>query len=194
MFLLSRPSDADIRGFLAGQHAARFSYAEVGFTRNAAAPAGFNVDHNRVLLGHGQQAFAQATAAIRRWQMFAVARVELCWPTAPIATGAEVAVLARHFGFWSLNAARVVYTVNESGEVQRFGFAYGTLRDHAESGEERFLVEWDRRDDSVSYDLFAFSRPQNPLARIAKPLARRLQREFARESKAAMLRAMSVAS
>jgi uncharacterized protein (UPF0548 family) len=27
------------------------------------------------------------------------------------------------------------------GPVRRFGFAYGTLPDHVESGEERFTVE-----------------------------------------------------
>jgi uncharacterized protein (UPF0548 family) len=28
--------------------------------------------------------------------------------------------------------------------MRRFGFAYGTLAQHAESGEERFTVEWNR--------------------------------------------------
>ncbi len=28
-------------------------------------------------------------------------------------------------------------------------FRYGTLPDHAESGEERFAVDWNREDDSV---------------------------------------------
>jgi len=30
---------------------------------------------------------------------------------------------------------------NEEEPIQRYGFAYGTLPDHAETGEERFLVE-----------------------------------------------------
>ena len=72
----------------------------------------------------------------------------------------------------------VVYVVDES---RRFGFAYGTLPDHVECGEERFLIEW-QLDDSVWYDIFAFSRPQHPLVRLSKPLARRLQKQFARDS------------
>jgi uncharacterized protein (UPF0548 family) len=111
----------------------------------------------------------------------------LCWPDVGIAEGANVAILIRHFGFWSLNAARIVYVINQSGgSISRFGFAYGTLIDHAESGEERFSVEWHSDDDSVWYDLFAFSRPRATSAKLAYPFARWLQRRFGEDSKAAM--------
>ena len=42
---------------------------------------------------------------------------------------------------------------------------------HVESGEERFLVEWDRNTDQVWFDILAFSRPRHILTRIghAKP-------------------------
>jgi uncharacterized protein (UPF0548 family) len=95
---------------------------------------------------------------------------------------ATVAVKARACGTWSLSAARVVYVVNESGTVERFGLAYGTLPDHVETGEERFTIEWDHNDDSVWYDILAFSRPRHPLVKLAAPLARRLQMQFARDS------------
>ena len=49
--------------------------------------------------------------------------------------------------------------MDESGPVRRFGFAYGTLPGHAESGEERFLIEWDQDEDGVWFDILAFSRP-----------------------------------
>jgi uncharacterized protein (UPF0548 family) len=101
-----------------------------------------------------------------------------------------VAVIARLFGLWWLNACRIVYVVDEEGAVQRFGFAYGTLPQHAESGEERFTVEWHEADDAVWYDILAFSRPQQLLARLGYPIARRLQKRFARDSAAAMRRAV----
>jgi len=83
-----------------------------------------------------------------------------------------------------------VYLIEEDdGVVRRCGFAYGTLPGHAESGEERFTVEQRRDDGSVSYDLYAFSRPNNLLTRAGYPLARRLQRRFARDSLRAMVRA-----
>jgi len=79
--------------------------------------------------------------------------------------------------------------VDEEGPVKRYGFAYDTLPEHPESGEERFTVEW-RGDDAVWYDILAFSRPQQFLARLGYPLSRRLQKRFDRDSAAAMLRAV----
>jgi len=107
---------------------------------------------------------------------------------APIVAGTNVAVIARIFGVWFLNCCRIVYTVDDDGPVRSVGFAYGTLPEHAESGEERFTVEWHRRDDSVWYDLLAFSRPNQFLARIGYPVARTVQKRFATDSKKAMLR------
>ena len=98
-------------------------------------------------------------------------------------------MLARHYGFWSLNAAHIADVIEESGEVERFG--YGTLPGPGERGEERFLIEWSREDDSVHYDVFAFSRLNHPLAWPGYPLTRALQRRFARDSKMATVRAVA---
>jgi uncharacterized protein (UPF0548 family) len=84
-----------------------------------------------------------------------------------------------------------VSVVDEGGPARRYGFAYGTLPGHAESGEERFTVEWHEADAAVWYDILAFSRPQHFLARLGYPFARRLQRRFAKDSVAAMLRAVA---
>jgi uncharacterized protein (UPF0548 family) len=110
---------------------------------------------------------------------------------APVEVGANVAVVVSHFGFWSVNACRIVYLLEERGALRRCGFAYGTLPEHGETGEERFSVEWDARDGSVWYDIYAFSRPRQLLARLGYPLSRMLQRRFARDSKAAMVRAVT---
>ena len=115
--------------------------------------------------------------------------VKLYWPSTPIKTGEDVAVLARWLSCYWLNACRIVYVVEEPFPVKRFGFAYGTLGDHTESGEERFTVEWDRESDEVWYDILAFSRPNQLLARMGYPLARRLQKKFAAGSKQAMVNA-----
>ena len=96
-----------------------------------------------------------------------------------------------HFGFWSLNATRIVYVIEEHGTCEKYGFAYGTLTEHGEIGEERFAVEFHTQDESVWYDLFAFSRPRLA-ARIAYPLSRYLQNRFAMDSKLAMKRAVAV--
>ena len=101
-----------------------------------------------------------------------------------------MAVIARQLGLWWLNACRIVYVVDEPGPISRYGFAYGTLPDHAGTGEERFLVEWDRASGEVWYDILAFSRPHWLLTRLGYPYVRRVQKRFGRESAAAMLKAV----
>ena len=117
--------------------------------------------------------------------MFDMPWIDLCWPDTPIEPGATVAVLVSHLGFWSLNAARIVYVIDDRGSSEGYGFAYGTLPDHMERGEERFTVEFNTDDQTVWYDIYALSRPST-LARLAYPLARTLQKRFARDSGAAM--------
>lgn len=190
MLLFHDPKPEEIDRFLAAQRGSSFSYPEVGATRKKAPPY-YKVDHNRVRLGTGEEAFRIAIAAMRQWKMFDLGWVRIAWPGAPIQEGTVVAIVARTAGFWTLNAARIVYILDETeGPVHRFGFAYGTLRDHAETGEERFTVELHRFDGSVWYDLFAFSKPRLWLAQIGYPLSRVYQKRFASESKAVMLRAV----
>jgi uncharacterized protein (UPF0548 family) len=170
-----------IERFLSEQRGKPFSYTEVGAT-STRLPAGYTVDHNRVCLGQGNEVFKQACESLRHWQMFKVGWIELFRQDTVIEVDAIVAVLVHHFGFYSLNASRIVYVVN--GE-RRLGFAYGTLRDHAEQGEERFLIECDA-DGFVWYDILAFSQPRQWQVRVGRPFARMLQKRFVRDSLAAM--------
>src|ERR1044071_6475009 len=84
MFTLRQPSRRRIERFLAAQRDRPFSYAAVGASR-AQPPAGYTLDHNRIQLGAGSATFAQAVAALRRWDMFRLGWVRLCWPAAPLA-------------------------------------------------------------------------------------------------------------
>jgi len=191
MLLLRRPSADFVRSHLAAQAKLEHSYPEHGATRAANdgrpdVPGHYAIDHHRVQLGHGRPTFERARAALRRWEMFALPWVELCWPDAPIEVGSSVGILAGG-RVWSLNACRIVYTLDESGETCRYGFGYGTLPDHVEIGEERFLVEYHARDDSVWYDLLAFSRPGQWMAKLAHRYTRSVQHAFARGSMRAML-------
>lgn len=188
MFSLTSYSEDRVQRFISEQQHSNFSYREVGATGRQ-LPASYNLDHNRVLLGKGEPAWNRAVSAIKRWEMFHISWIRLYWPTSPIQIGTDVAVEVRHYGFRSLNACRIVYVVDEPGDVTRYGFAYGTLTEHAESGEERFTVEWDKIKDEVWYDILAFSRPHKILATIAYPLSRLLQRKFASASKQAMVNA-----
>ncbi len=189
MLSLRKPSADSVRRFLAGQAELDFTYSAVGATATT-PPAGFVVDRTRIKLGEGETVFRAAGDALRRWEQFRLGWVEACPSDTPIQKGEVVAVMGRAVGLWWLNACRVVYVVDEAGPISKFGFAYGTLPGHVESGEERFLVEWNKGDDGVWYDILAFSRPNQFSARLGYPVVRRLQRRFGRDSAASMLRAV----
>ena len=181
MFTLSEPSEKQITSFISSQSNAPFSYAEVGATQSV-VPAGYTVDHNRVQLGHGAEVFQRGVEALKQWRQFDLGWVTVVPRGVQLEKGSVVAIKARTGGLWSLSACRVVYMVDEEVPIRRFGFAYGTLADHVERGEERFLIEWNSSDDTVWYDIMAFSRPRHPLVRAGAPYARMLQKRFARES------------
>ena len=190
MFLLRRPSADLVQQFIASQSLLPFSYEDVGATA-VLAPAGYRIDHNRTKLGAGGETYDRAVSALKHWQQFNIGWVRVVPPETVLELRAVVAVEARVLGLWSLNAARVIYTFDDDPRdaTAKFGFAYGTLPDHVEEGEERFTVEW-LEDDSVWYDIYAFSRPQHRLAKVGFPLCRMLQKRFARDSMAAMRNAV----
>ena len=188
MFLIHRPSELQIKSFISIQKDKQFSYGPQGITRDPPA-SGYNIDHNRAPLGSGPQSYRAAKAAIRKWKMFDIAWVDLFWNDTPVEAGSTVAVVIKHMGFWSMNACRIVYVVEESNAHERYGFAYGTLSEHAERGEERFTVELSKQDNTVWYDILAISKPGR-LAMLGYPYTRILQKRFANDSKEAMKRAV----
>jgi uncharacterized protein (UPF0548 family) len=142
-------------------------------------PRGFAHDLLRTRIGQGEAAFAAACQGFARWAEFDLGWVRVANPDTPIAAGEMVAVEVHAFGLWSLNLSRIVDTIDTA---DRFGFVYATSAQHAEEGEERFLLEFAPEDGSVWYHLEALSRPRHPLARLAYPLTRSLQHRFARDS------------
>ncbi len=181
MFFAREPSDATVRQFLESQRAQPFSYADVGASFKT-PPPGFFIDHNRVQLGHGVAVYNAAVNALRHWRQFDLGWVSVANDDEAIDVGGIVAVKARAFGAWSLNACRIVYVINEEAPIKKFGFGYGTLPDHIECGEEQFTIEWYTQDDAVCYDILAFSKPHHLLTWVGLPFARMFQKRFARES------------
>jgi uncharacterized protein (UPF0548 family) len=194
MFSIRKPTNERIGLILSHEAGQDFSYHLRGATREMrGAPGGYDCDHNRVRLGRGERDFIAACDALRRWEMFNLGWVEMFNTSAPIDPGVDVVVRTRCYGLWWLNVCRIVYLIDESGPARKYGFAYGTLPHHVERGEERFTIEWHEADDSVWYDIYAFSQPAYWMVRLGYPLARRLQRKFARDSKRAMLRSVAAA-
>lgn len=185
----TKPTEARIAAFLARQAGQGFSYREVGATRGR-PPEGYAFDDNMVQLGAGAEVFARGCAALRAWRMFPAPWTMIRPEHAPINEGQTVAMVAHALGGWWLNTCRIVHVVDEAAPTRRWGFAYGTLHAHVEQGEEFFSIEW-WADDTVWYRVEAFSRPRYWPVRLAAPLARSLQRKFVRDSKAAMLQAVT---
>src|SRR6185436_17841251 len=109
MFLVRRPSPRAIDAFLNASSTLPLSYEPVGLARHEAA--GFHHDRHHAIVGQGRAAFERATAALAAWQQFDFGWIEVFPPRPPLRPGTVVAVLARHFGFWSLNGCRIVYTI-----------------------------------------------------------------------------------
>jgi uncharacterized protein (UPF0548 family) len=188
MFFVHRPSIDAVDRFVADCARLPLSYAPAGIVRDNSRARPID-DESRVI-GRGTADLERAQAALRSWTHFKIGWVEVFPRHAPISVGTVVAVLIRHLGFWSLNGCRVVYEIG-GGTDGRFGFAYGTLTNHAESGEELFEVFLDPETEAVIYHIRAISWPQALLARVGQPVVRLLQARFRRDSAAAMELAVS---
>jgi uncharacterized protein (UPF0548 family) len=183
-----RPSGAEIAAIL-GAAPASFSYPEVGATAQLdRVPDHYDVDRHAFVVGTGREAFARASSALAGWRHFEIPWVEL-HHVGPVVSGQVVASVVGVPGCWLVNPCRVVYA-DFASDPDSVAYAYGTLRGHAECGEERFRVWLDPASNEVRYELSAFSRPAIFLSRIGYPLARRVQKRFARASADALIAAI----
>jgi uncharacterized protein (UPF0548 family) len=155
MFLARRPSPATIDRFLRESESLPLSYHPIGIV--APDSVRQDIDQATVVIGHGKADFERARAALLAWKQFDIGWVETFPRHAPVAVGTVVAVLIRHLGFWSLNGCRVLYCVGDGADDARCGFGYGTLTNHAESGEELFEVFIGPQMDEVIYRIRASS-------------------------------------
>ncbi len=185
MYYFRKPAPETLQRIFASQQGLAVTYEAVGVTKNlteANAPKGFVVDHTRALLGTGPEVFQTAKAALSRWQHYEFDWLEIYPQNVPLETERVVGTVAKAMGLWWVNVCKIVYTLDEP---TRFGFAYGTMPEHVECGEERFLLEL-HDNGEVWYDIHAFSRPYHWMTKLGYPLVRRLQKRFGRDSVAAM--------
>jgi uncharacterized protein (UPF0548 family) len=166
MFFIRRPTAAAIDRFLHDSTNLPLSYGPVGRVKDDDT----SLDEEVVVVGQGRRDFEAARDALLAWRQFDIGWARAFPRGAPVAVG----------------------TVGAPGEG-RFGFAYGTLTNHAESGEELFEVFLDPPTDQVRYRIRATSRPQVMLASIGHPIVRLLQARFRRDSAAAMRQAVHTA-
>ena len=170
MFAIGRPSDDRLARVLAAVAGAPFTYPEVGATAEpgGALPPGYHHVRATAPIGSGDADFAAAVDGVRGWRMHRGQGFLVVPEAPPIAAGTEVVVGAPLPGLHVVAACRIVWTVDED---DRFGFGYGTLPVHPESGEEAFVVARPAGGE-VRVTVTAFSRPRHPLARLGGPVAR----------------------
>ncbi len=189
MFYLSKPTAKEINDLIKTQSALPFSYENISATKDRNPPKDFPVNQLRESLGSGETVFNKGIEAINSWQMYALDWTRVLPENVPIKEGEIVVTMINHLGFWSLNPCRIIYLIDEkSVDFQKFGFAFGTLPAHSETGEEQFQIEWNRKTDEVFYEIYAFAKSYNPLAKIAFPYVTYLQKSFAADSYKAMLK------
>ena len=188
MIKLSKPTAEEINYYVGARSQLPFTYSEQGVTRQDGQRPGYVCDHNRIRLGSGGSLYKEAIEALGRWHQFELGWIRVCTNEVPINPGSTVCLLLHILPVWAIFCCRVVYIIDDDGPIKRFGFAYGTLPGHPEAGEERFTIEWHSKDDSVWYDILAFSRPGNFVVALGYPFGRAMQRRFANESKRVMSR------
>ncbi|WP_397382731.1 DUF1990 family protein [Prosthecobacter sp.] len=148
---------------------------------------GFIADEHAARLGSGEEAYRTACEALDAWVMFPkwaeVSRLEVKGQE----VGQIVAMMVQICGLWWVNPCRILRRCDSK---HTHGFVYGTLPEHAECGEEQFIIEqW--TDGSVWYVIRAFSHPRHWMAWLGFPLARWWQCRFVRDSQARMREAVA---
>ena len=123
MFFATRPTPQTIDRFLTQSRTLPLSYGPTGLTRGT--PAGYNLDEMVVRIGRGPEDFDRAKAALAGWKHFDIDWLRAFPASAVPEAGTVVAVVIRHFGFWSLNGARVVYVVGDRESGTRSGLPTG---------------------------------------------------------------------
>ncbi|NEK57943.1 DUF1990 domain-containing protein [Geodermatophilus sabuli] len=149
-----------------------FTYAEVGATRDAELPAGYDHVERSVVVGSGTADLERAAAAVFDWraQRGVGLRVRATGPATEPGTVVVLTAGLPRLGYDI--PCRVVWAQTTGNER---GFAYGTLPGHPESGEEAFVVRLTPSGDVV-FALRVFARLASPLARLGGPVSTAVQR------------------
>ena len=168
-----RPMDnAAMKRFVEDLKGAEPTYSDIGATLVGSRPEGFHHDHYEIVLGSGSETFQCAVRGLKAWRAHRVPGVRVFPDDQAIRTGATVVVTLGTPVLALAAPCRIVSVVD--GQT-RWGFAYGTLPGHPEQGEEAFIVSMSP-DQTVRFEIEAFSRPDDPLVRVSGPMGRGIQK------------------
>jgi uncharacterized protein (UPF0548 family) len=171
-----QPSRDDLDAWLARVQDQPITHGEVGATGASVLPSGYRHDRYSVRLGEGDTAFNRGRDALKTWQAHRHVGATLAPDNPAIAVGTDVIVAIR-VGLVSVVVPCRIVSVTDN--ENRYGFAYGTLPGHPERGEEAFHIVR-TMDAAVNFEVVAFSRPADWLARLGSPVARLIQTRITR--------------
>ncbi len=160
-----RPSDAVLEARLAVAVDARLTYGHVGSTLRPDSVSGRMPHRESVVLRDGPGAFDSAVDGLRAWACHRGIGAVVFPTSAPIEEGVTLLVILPVGPVSIIVPNRIVAVVDE---VDRFGFAYGSLEGHQERGEESFVVER-VGDGSVRATATVDAVPATRRARIVAP-------------------------
>jgi uncharacterized protein (UPF0548 family) len=160
------------------------TYDELGATLVGKRPEGFHHHGYDVMLGSGPDVFARAVSGLQGWEAHRIAGVRVFPEGAAIAKGTTVIIT---LGTPLLALAAPCRIVSIIDGQNRWGFAYGTLPGHPEQGEEAFVVSI-APDETVRFEIEAFSRPSDLLVRMSGPVGRGFQQGGTRNYLSALKR------
>ncbi|RCW41017.1 uncharacterized protein (UPF0548 family) [Halopolyspora algeriensis] len=148
------------------------TYRERGATEGR-LPHGYRHLSVRRRVGTGRELFETLSQHLMRWGMQRGLGVEVDTTSAQVVPDAEL-VLRR--GPLRI-PCRVVYVVDE---LDRRGFAYGTLPGHPLVGEELFAITYDPASGDVYASVTSFARPAHALLKALGPFVGLGQKLMAR--------------
>lgn len=175
MICLQKPSPERLRELLETWSDAPLSYTPP-------LESGFIADEHAMSLGSGEETWREACEALDAWAMFPHWAEVSRQAVKGQEVGQIVAMVTRICGLWWVNPCRIL---RRCDSANTHGFVYGTLPEHAECGEEQFVIER-RPDGSVWYVIRASSHPRHWMAWLGFPLARWWQCRFVRDSQMRM--------
>ena len=147
------------------------TYPEVGATREGPLPPGYLHVTRRVRVGQGHEAFAAAAAALARWQPQRGAGLRLRSDADRVTLGGR---FSTGIGVGPLRLWVPCLIVWVIDEPERYGFGFGTLPGHVETGEESFRLTVEPGGE-VWFEIRAFSRPATWWVRLGNPVAKLVQ-------------------
>jgi len=174
-------SPTQLEALLAKARLASPTYQEIGASRDDVLPPGYHHVRMEERIGDAA-AFERAVTGLRTWVAHDGAGLRV-YPKDPVVPDATVVAVTSIGPMQMAAPCRIVAVFKEP---DAFGFSYGTLPGHPESGEESFVLE--RRSDATYFVVRAFSRPVDPLARLSGPIGRAVQRSVTRRYLSALRR------